>query len=177
MSISKHQPQIAHNVFIAKNATVIGNCVLHSNSSVWFGAVLRGDNDLIEIGAGSNIQDLAVIHVDPEKPVKIGEGCTIGHRAIVHGAKIGNNVLVGMGAIIMNNCVIGNNCIIGAGALLTEGTQVPDNSMVLGMPAKVVKTLTDDAIANIKINALSYIENAKRFMALKNKAKKKPRKT
>jgi len=165
MPTSKHQPQIAQNVFIANNATVIGHCILHPHSSVWFGAVLRGDNDLIEIGAGSNIQDLSVVHVDPGKPVKIGEGCTIGHRAIIHGAQIGNNVLVGMGAIVMNDCVIGDNCIIGAGALLTEGTQVPDNSLVLGIPAKVVKSLGVEAIDKIKLNAQSYIENALKFIA------------
>lgn len=169
MSILKHHPQIAKNVFIAPNAIVIGNCVIAKNASVWYGAILRGDNDLIEIGEGSNVQDLSVIHVDPGKPVKIGKNCTIGHRAIIHGAQMGDNVLIGMGAIVMNEVVIGDNCIIGAGALITERTVIPSNSLVLGMPAKVVKKIDDVAIKKIKLNAESYIENAKAFVVFERR--------
>lgn len=169
MSILEHQPQIAKNVFIAPNATVIGNVKLASGSSIWYGAVLRGDNDLISIGENTNIQDLSVVHVDPNKPVSIGKGCTIGHRAIVHGATIGNNVLVGMGAIVMNEVVIGDNCIIGAGALITEKKVIPPNSLVLGSPARVVKSLSGDQVDSIRENARVYVENAARFAAFLTK--------
>ena len=168
MSILKNQPEIAKNVFIAPNATVIGNCILKENSSVWYGAVLRGDNDQIFIGEGTNIQDLSVIHVDPGKPVQIGEGCTIGHRAIIHGAVIGNNVLVGMGAIIMNNVEIGDNCIIGAGALITEQTKIPSGSLVVGIPGKIVKTLQKQDFIKIKKNAEVYIANSRKFNQIKD---------
>ena len=169
MSILEHQPQIAKNVFIAPNATVIGNVILATGSSVWYGAVLRGDNDLISIGENTNIQDLSVVHVDPNKPVSIGKGCTIGHRAIVHGATIGDNVLIGMGAIVMNNAVIGENCIVGAGALITENKVIPRNSLVVGSPAKVVKSLSSEQINSIRTNAQVYVENAARFAAFLTK--------
>lgn len=159
-------PEIAKNVFVAPNATVIGNVKIHEHASVWYGAVLRGDNDLIEIGKNSNIQDLSVIHVDPNKPVHIGKNCTIGHRAIIHGAYINDNVLIGMGAIIMNNVIIGKNCIIGAGALITEGKEIQEGSLVLGSPAKVIKKLSDKQLKAIQNNADAYVENAKRFMKL-----------
>jgi len=164
MSILEHQPQIAKNVFIAPNATVIGNVILSKQSSVWYGAVLRGDNDLIEIGEGTNIQDLSMIHVDPQKPVRIGSGCTIGHRAIIHGATIGDNVLVGMGAIVMNEAEIGDNCIIGAGSLVTEKKIIPPNSLVVGSPARVVKRLSDEQMSAIRRNSAVYIANAERFV-------------
>ncbi len=169
MSILDHQPQIAKNVFIAPNATVIGNCVIDSDASVWYGAVLRGDNDLISIGEGSNIQDLSMVHVDPGKPVHIGKGCTIGHRAIVHGAHVEDHVLIGMGAIVMNDARIGENSIIGAGAVVTEGKVIPPNSLVLGMPGKVVKTLDEEAVEGIRRNASVYVENARRFMSMSKK--------
>lgn len=159
-------PEIAENVFVAPNATIIGNVKIAAHASVWYGAVLRGDNDLIEVGKNSNIQDLSVIHVDPGKPVHIGTNCTIGHRAIIHGAYIDDNVLVGMGAIIMNNVRIGKNCIIGANALITEGKEIPDGSMVLGSPGKVVKSLNEEQIQDIQRNADVYVENAKRFREL-----------
>lgn len=159
-------PEIAENVFVAPNATIIGNVKIAAHASVWYGAVLRGDNDLIEIGKNSNIQDLSVIHVDPGKPVHIGANCTIGHRAIIHGAYIDDNVLVGMGAIIMNNAKIGKNCIIGANALITEGKEIPDGSMVLGSPGKVVKSLNEEQIQAIQKNADVYVANAERFREL-----------
>lgn len=167
MSNLAHQPQVSKNVFIAPNATVIGNVVLSEGSSIWYGAVLRGDNDLISIGENTNIQDLSVVHVDPGKPVHIGKNCTVGHRAIIHGAHIGDNVLVGMGAILMNNVKVGKNCIIGAGALITEGKEIPEGSLVLGYPAKVVKQLSEEQIIAIQTNADVYVKNAKKFKNMK----------
>lgn len=159
-------PEIAENVFVAPNATIIGNVKIAPNASIWYGSVLRGDNDHIYIGENSNIQDLSVIHVDPGKPVHIGANCTIGHRAIIHGAHINDNVLVGMGAIIMNNVKVGENCIIGANTLITEGKEIPEGSMVIGSPGKVVKSLNEEQIQAIQRNAEVYVENAKRFREL-----------
>ena len=159
-------PEIAENVFVAPNAIIIGNVKIAPNASIWYGSVLRGDNDHIYIGENSNIQDLSVIHVDPGKPVHIGANCTIGHRAIIHGAHINDNVLVGMGAIIMNNVKVGENCIIGANTLITEGKEIPEGSMVIGSPGKVVKSLNEEQIQAIQRNAEVYVENAKRFREL-----------
>lgn len=152
------------DVFIAPNATVIGNINLGNEVSVWFGAVLRGDNDEIIIGDRSNVQDNAIIHVDPNCPVHIGHDCIIGHAAIVHGAKLGNHVLIGMHATILNKAVIGDFCIIGANALVTEGTQIPPYSLVLGSPAKVVKQITAEQIEKIKLNVQSYADLSKVYL-------------
>lgn len=152
--------------FIAHSATVIGDIHLGAESSVWFGAVIRGDSDEIRIGKRTNIQDNAVIHCDPGAPAIIGDDCTIGHLAIVHGAILGNRVLVGMNATVLNHAVIGNNVIIGANSLVTGGMKIPDNSLVLGSPAKVVKTLNEAQIASILKNAEVYIEKAQAFLSL-----------
>jgi len=151
-------------VFIANNATVFGNIKLGNEVSIWFGAVLRGDNDDIIIGERSNVQDNAVIHVDPNCPVNIGHDCIIGHSAIVHGATIGNHVLVGMHSTILNNAVIGDFSIIGANALITEGMQIPPYSLVLGSPAKVVKQITPEQVEKIKLNAQSYVDLSKVYL-------------
>lgn len=151
-------------VFIAPNATVLGDIVLEDNVSIWFGAVLRADNDNITIGRGSNIQDNAVIHVDPGKPVKIGEEVIVGHAAIVHGATVGNNTLIGMRATLLNGAKIGNSCIVGAHALVTENMEIPDYSIVMGSPAKIVKTLTDEQKNKVKKNAEVYIDLAKKYL-------------
>ena len=152
------------DVFIAPNATVIGNVSLGSESSVWFNAVLRGDGDTITIGKRTNIQDGAIIHVDPGFPVTIGDEVIVGHAAIIHGATVGDNTLIGMRSTILNGAVIGKWCIIGAHALVTEGMQIPDYSLVLGSPAKIVKTLSDEQIQKIKRNAEVYVALAKRYM-------------
>ena len=152
------------NVFIADTATVIGNVELGNNSSVWYGAVIRGDSDAIKIGDNSNIQDTAVVHVDPGTPVKIGDWVTVGHGAIVHGAKVGNNTLIGMRATLLNNAVIGSNCIVGAHALVTEGKIIPDNSLVIGSPAKVIRTLSVEQIESIKINAEAYVNKGVEYL-------------
>lgn len=151
-------------VFIANTATVLGDVQLGDNVSVWFGAVIRGDSDQIKIGDRSNIQDTAVVHVDPGVPAIIGEGVTVGHGAIVHGASVGNNSLIGMRATLLNNAVIGDNCIVGAHALVTEGKVIPDNSLVLGSPAKVVKTFTEEEIGRIRKNADAYVQKGKEYL-------------
>ena len=149
--------------FIADSASVIGNVKLHEEVGIWFGVVIRGDNEPISIGARSNIQENSVLHTDPGFPVIIGEGCTIGHNATIHGCKIGDNSLIGMGATILNGAVIGKNCLIGARALVTEGKQIPDNSLVVGAPAKVIRTLDEASAMMLAKSADIYVANASRF--------------
>ena len=151
--------------WIAPGATVIGKVRLHPGVGIWFGAVLRGDNDLIEIGENTNIQEGAVLHIDPGMPLTIGKGCTIGHQAMLHGCTIGNNSLVGMCATILNGAKIGNNCLIGAKAMVTEGKEIPDNSLVIGSPGKVVRTLSDAEVEGMKGSATNYVERWKSFAA------------
>jgi carbonic anhydrase/acetyltransferase-like protein (isoleucine patch superfamily) len=153
------------DVYIAPNATIIGNVELGDKVSIWFGAVLRGDNDLIKVGARTNIQDLAIVHVDPGVPVNIGKEVTVGHAAIIHGATIGDNSLIGMRATIMNHAKIGRNCVIGAHALVTEGMEIPDNSVVMGAPAKIVKEIKEEDKAKLLASALHYVRNAKRYIS------------
>ncbi|MCX8999800.1 gamma carbonic anhydrase family protein [Rhizobiaceae bacterium BDR2-2] len=149
--------------WIAPGAHVIGKVILGENVGIWFGAVLRGDNEPIEIGEGTNIQEGTVIHTDPGKPVRIGKGCTIGHKAIIHGCTIGDNSLIGMGATVLNGARIGRNCLVGANALITEGKEFPDNSLIVGAPAKVSRTLDEDAIEGLRQSALRYVANWHRF--------------
>ncbi|UXN04589.1 gamma carbonic anhydrase family protein [Bartonella sp. HY406] len=161
-----HKPNIIEKKtsFIANSADLIGNIIIHDSASVWFGAVLRGDNEPIILGEGSNVQDGVIIHTDKGIPVTIGRNCTIGHRAIIHGCIIGDNTLIGMGAIIMNNVKIGENSIVGAGALVTEGQVFPANSLILGAPAKLKRALTEDEIAKNTASAQLYQQNSKRFI-------------
>jgi carbonic anhydrase/acetyltransferase-like protein (isoleucine patch superfamily) len=149
--------------WIAPTATVIGKVSLGEGVGIWFGAVLRGDGEPITIGADSNLQEHVVVHTDPGYPATIGVGCTIGHRAIIHGCTIGDNVLVGMGAIILNGAVIGDNSLVGAGALVTEGKAIPPGSLVIGAPGKVTRPLTDDEIARNRQSATHYAANWRRF--------------
>lgn len=149
--------------WIAPDAHVIGKVTLGKDVGIWFGAVLRGDNEPIHVGARSNIQEGAMLHVDPGFPVTIGEGCTIGHHAIVHGCTIGDNSLVGMGATILNGARIGNNCLVGANALVTEGKEFPDNSLIVGSPARAIRTLDEKAVAGLRKSADSYVRNWQRF--------------
>jgi carbonic anhydrase/acetyltransferase-like protein (isoleucine patch superfamily) len=148
---------------VAPDANVIGQVVLNDDVGIWFGAVLRGDNEPITIGARTNIQEGVMIHTDPRFPVTIGADCTIGHHAIVHGCEIGDNSLIGMGATILNGAKIGKNCLVGANALVTEGKEFPDNSLIVGSPAKAIRILDDEAVARLKDSALRYVENWKRF--------------
>ncbi len=149
--------------FVAPTATVTGDVTLGEETGIWFGAVLRGDKDRIEIGAGSNIQDNAVVHTSRGYPARIGREVSVGHGAILHGCTIGDRVLVGMGAIVMNGSVVGEDTIIAAGAVVTEGTAIPPGSVVMGVPAKVVKEITPGQKENIRKNAESYIELAKSY--------------
>ncbi len=155
----------AGQFWIAPTASVIGKVRVHAGVGIWFGAVARGDNEIIDIGVNTNIQEHCMLHTDPGYPITIGEGCTIGHRAIVHGATIGNNVLIGMGAIVLNGAKIGDNCLIGAGALIPENREIPPGSMVVGMPGKVVRSLSDEEIARLRQSAANYVANWKRFEA------------
>jgi carbonic anhydrase/acetyltransferase-like protein (isoleucine patch superfamily) len=149
--------------WIAPSADVIGKVRLLDDASIWFGAMLRGDNEWITVGQGSNVQEACVFHTDMGAPLTIGTNCTIGHKAILHGCEIGDNSLIGMGAIVLNHAKIGKNCLIGAGALIPEGKVIPDNSLVLGQPGKVVRVLDEEAVAKLTASAQSYQKNWKRF--------------
>lgn len=158
-------PEVGEGVFVAAGAHVIGRVVLGDRASIWFGAVVRGDNDPIRIGAESNVQDGAMIHADPGVPTTIGDGVTIGHHAIVHGASVGDNSLIGMGATVLNRAVIGANCIVGANALVNEGKTFPDGVLIVGAPARVLRALTDAEIAGLRLSAATYVANARRYAA------------
>ncbi|WP_454849734.1 gamma carbonic anhydrase family protein [Rhizobium binxianense] len=149
--------------WIAPDAHVIGKVSLGENVGIWFGAVLRGDNEPITIGTGTNIQEGAMVHTDPAFPATIGAGCTIGHHAIVHGCTIGDNSLIGMGATVLNGAKIGNNCLVGANALVTEGKEFPDNSLIVGAPARVLRTLDEAAVEGLRRSAQNYVANWQRF--------------
>ncbi|MDG1943469.1 MAG: gamma carbonic anhydrase family protein [Halioglobus sp.] len=151
--------------FIAPSAAVIGDVTMYENSSVWFGCVLRGDADRIEIGAGSNIQDGTVIHADPGFPTRVGKNVTVGHNAMLHGCTIGDGALVGINAVVLNGAVIGKGCLIGANALVTEGMQIPDGSLVLGSPAKIKSQLSDEQQQGLILNAEHYVGNGSRYNA------------
>lgn len=151
--------------WIAPTATVIGKVTLGEGVGVWFGAVVRGDGEAITIGANTNLQENVVVHTDPGFPATTGTGCTIGHRAILHGCTIGNNTLIGMGAIVLNGARIGDDCLVGAGAVVPEGREIPSGSLVLGMPGKVVRPLTADEIARNRASAAHYVANWRRFAA------------
>lgn len=150
-------PDIHERCFVAPNATVLGSVKMDENATVWYGAVLRGDGSEIIIGKNSNIQDNATVHCDPDFPVVIGENVTVGHNAIIHGCTINNNVMVGMGATVLNGAVVGEGSIIGAGALVREGQIIPENSLVIGLPAKVVKETTEEQRKSILENAEHYV--------------------
>ncbi len=155
--------QKGHNVFLAPNATVLGSVTLGNQASVWYQAVIRGDSDAIAIGNRTNVQDGAIIHVDPGFPVEVGHNCILGHAAIVHGAHVGNHSLVGMRATILNNARIGNWCIVGAHSLVTEGKVFPDYSVIMGSPAKIVRTVTKSDMEDLRQNAQTYVDKAKAY--------------
>lgn len=151
--------------WIAPTAAVIGRVVLKADASIWYGAVLRGDNDPITIGEGSNIQDNSVLHTDSGAPLTVGDHVTVGHKVILHSCTIGDGSLIGMGSTLLSRCVIGANCLVGAGSLVTEGKVFPDNSLIVGSPARVVRSLTAEEVARLKASAQHYVANWRRHAA------------
>ena len=156
-------PQLAEGTWVADSAQIIGNVKLGENASVWFGAVLRGDTEPITIGRNSNVQDLSVLHTDVDCPLTIGDNVTIGHQVMLHGCTIGDNTLIGIQAVVLNRAKIGRNSIVGAGAVVTEGKEFPDNSLIVGAPAKAIRLLDDAATAKLLQSAQHYVENSRRF--------------
>ncbi|MDA3921644.1 MAG: gamma carbonic anhydrase family protein [Salinisphaera sp.] len=165
--LEDHRPEVPadHDYFVAGNATVVGRIRLMTASSVWFGATLRGDQELIIVGERSNVQDGCVLHTDPGYPLTLGRGVTVGHQAMLHGCTIGDNSLVGIQAVILNGATIGRNCLIGAGALIPEGKTIPDNCLVIGVPGRVKRELSDEEIAGLTRSADHYVDNGRRFRA------------
>ncbi len=163
--LDQHQVTCEGDYWVADSAAVMGRVLLKHNSSIWFGAVLRGDNDLITVGDHSNVQDLAVLHTDEGCPLTLGSYCTIGHKVMLHGCTIGDSTLVGINSVILNNAVIGPNCLIGAGTLITEGKHIPAGSLVMGSPGKVVRELTPEQILGLRKSAEGYVANSQRFRA------------
>lgn len=157
------KPSIDESAYVAPGATIIGSVILKENSSVWPASVIRGDNEPITLGAGSNIQDGSILHTDMGAPLTIGENVSIGHQVMLHGCTIEDNCLIGIQAVILNHAVIGRDSLVGAGALVTEGKVFPPRSLILGTPAKVVRTLTDEEVANLRANAQIYMDRAKSF--------------
>lgn len=161
--LGEHAPEIDASSFVADGATLVGKVTLHANTSVWFGATLRGDNERITIGENSNVQEGAVMHTDMGYPLTVGKNVTIGHQAMLHGCTIGDGALVGIQAVILNGAKIGAGCLVGAGALVTEGKEFPDNSLIIGSPAKAVRTLTPEDTARLRASADSYVQRGQLF--------------
>ena len=157
------RPIVPASAWIAPSAELIAEVILGEDASVWFGAVIRADNTPIHIGARSNIQEGAVLHSDPGAPLTVGEDCTVGHKAVLHGCTIGAGTLIGMGAVVLNRAVIGPDCIVGAGALVTEGKTFPAGSLIIGQPARVARTLTPEAMAALKLSAAHYVAKARAY--------------
>ena len=163
-ALGERRPDIAETgTWVADNAVLVGAVRLHDHASVWFNAVLRGDNEWIEIGERSNVQDGSVLHTDPGCPLTVGRNVTIGHKVMLHGCTIGDNTLIGIGSTVLNNAVIPENCVVGAHALITEGKRFEPGSLILGSPARTVRSLDDEAIAMIRQSADVYVANAERY--------------
>ncbi|MBC7435805.1 MAG: gamma carbonic anhydrase family protein [Bdellovibrionales bacterium] len=156
-------PRMGEGAWVADSGQVMGNVEMADNASVWFGAVVRGDTELIRIGRNSNVQDLCVLHADVGCPLTIGDNVTVGHQVMLHGCTIGDNSLIGIQAVVLNKARIGRNCIVGAGSVVTEGKEFPDNSLIIGSPAKVVRTLDDAALEKLRQSAEHYVENSLRY--------------
>ena len=162
-TLGETQVKTEGEYWVAPSAAVIGKVILKNNASVWFNAVLRGDNEPITVGEGTNIQDGAVLHTDPGYPMLLGAHVTVGHKAMLHGCTVGEGSLIGINAVVLNGAKIGKNCLIGANALVAEGKEIPDNSMVLGSPGKIVRTLSDEQGMALRAGAHHYVDNARRF--------------
>ena len=158
-------PRVADSAWVADSAQVMGDVELAEDASVWFGVVIRGDTETIRIGRGTNIQDASVLHADIGKPLTIGDYVTVGHKAMLHGCTVGEGSLIGIGAVVLNGAKIGKGCLVGAGALVTEGKEFADGSMIIGSPAKAVRELTAEQQQGLKMSALHYVENSRRFKA------------
>jgi carbonic anhydrase/acetyltransferase-like protein (isoleucine patch superfamily) len=165
-TLGERQPSLGHEAWVAPNATVIGDVRLGDKASIWWNAVLRADNDTITIGAESNIQDGSVLHVDEGVPLTLGARVTVGHMVMLHGCTIGDETLIGIKSVILNKAVIGRHCIIGANSLIPEGKVIPERSLVMGSPGKVVRQLTDEEVARLRLAAQGYVDNAQRYRAL-----------
>ena len=161
--LGEHKPDIADSSWVADSAQVIGRVTLAEDCSVWFNAVLRGDSDTLTIGRGTNIQDGSVLHADTGFPLQLGENVTVGHQVMLHGCTVGENSLIGIGAVVLNGAKIGKNSLVGAGALVTEGKEFPDGVLIVGSPAKVVRELSPAQIEGLKASARHYIDNARRY--------------
>lgn len=163
--LGEHAPEIDASAYVADSANVIGKVTLEANASVWFGVTLRGDNERITIGANSNVQDGATMHTDMGYPLTVGNNVSIGHQAMLHGCTVGDGSLIGIQAVILNGAKIGKGCLVGAGALVTEGKEFPDHSLIVGMPAKAIRTLTAEDLERLQANADGYVQRGKRFKA------------
>ncbi|MCL2590389.1 MAG: gamma carbonic anhydrase family protein [Betaproteobacteria bacterium] len=164
-SLDGLKPQIGEGSWIARNATVIGDVRIGRNVSIWYNVVIRGDNEPIEIGDGTNIQDGTILHNDEGVPLTIGANVTVGHMAMLHGCVIGDGCLIGINAVVLNNAVVGKDCLVGANALIPEGKIIPDRSLVVGSPGRILRTLTDEEVLRLRSNACHYVDNARRFQA------------
>ncbi len=161
--LGEHAPDIDPSAYIADSANVIGKARIEANASIWFEVTIRGDNELIAIGENSNVQEGCVLHTDPGFPLTVGKNVTVGHQAMLHGCTVGEGSLVGIQAVILNGARIGKNCLVGAGALVTEGKEFPDNSLIIGSPAKVVRTLSEEDIARMQANTGNYVKRGQLF--------------
>ncbi|MFT6457875.1 gamma carbonic anhydrase family protein [Pseudophaeobacter arcticus] len=164
-ALGDHQPQLHADTWVAPDANLIGQVVLEAGASVWFGCTIRADHEEIRICEGANVQENVVMHIDAGFPLTVGKNCTIGHKVMLHGCTIGENSLIGMGATVLNGAKIGKNCLIGAGALITENKVIPDNSLVMGAPGKVVREVSEEQAQKLTLSALHYQENMRRFRA------------
>lgn len=164
-AVNDFSPQVHPSAWVAPSAEIMGQVLVLADASVWFGCVVRGDVERIRIGAGANVQDLSVLHADPGAPLTIGERVTVGHKAMLHGCTIGEESLIGIGAVVLNGARIGRHCLVGAGALVTEGKEFPDGSLIIGSPARVARALTPEQIEGLRRSAQHYIDNARRFRA------------
>lgn len=163
--LGDHAPEVSPSAFVAPGAVLVGQVLVGDEASVWFGAVARGDNEPISIGEGSNVQECAVLHADPDFPLVIGSNVTVGHQATLHGCTIGDESLIGIQAVVMNGAVIGRQCLVGAGALVTERKMFPDRSLILGSPAKAVRKLSDDEVARIQKTAAGYVQRSRSYLS------------
>jgi carbonic anhydrase/acetyltransferase-like protein (isoleucine patch superfamily) len=163
--LGEHAPEIDASAYVADSASLIGKVTVEANASIWFGVTIRGDNERITVGENSNVQEGTVMHTDMGFPLVIGNNVTVGHQAMLHGCTVGDGSLIGIQAVILNGAKIGKGCLVGAGALVTEGKEFPDHSLILGTPAKVVRTLTEEDLLRLQGNAASYVERGQRFKA------------